>query len=1100
MISRRKLTKVWLFSSTFGKEPTENYISLYKPETKDARIYIENLSYQRLYKEIRFPINDPYTRYTFEDILNCPYLAFQNEGERKYYAFVEDCSYVNDGTVAIKFKIDPFTTYFDDTIEGKMLVDRLTGAKSLPDPELNFSANQVLKKVGYKIGDLDDEGYHYAKDVILIYVRNTSEAVDDIDSISNDDFWEPTENIDRSFIDDLKFVKNENRKVTYPDDSKTKKYEGPFVQQNDVLKESDNLINNSKLSVEQNSIQAGLLGNYHGVRGPYTGYDIYAIPEIANVNGILHGSIMDFLGANGSNVIGAEYRHIVHPFPWKDYTDIYKLSMSDREKMSQPFTVDLEDFNFPNNIPESLKQAPYYKRLFVSNDGATVIDYNPSASPNDVDGNSSLLKQITITESPEMGSPIVYEFDSSESNGGHQFWVDNTDRSIPFFVDAAFSEIAKNEVWFKTQVRKDFETIRLNVNKHITQSRLNARYTDSVFNNQDYPRLHHTQEASINNLSDTLETSRLNLVDSQSTNKDNLNNEYKATRSNQKRSNTNSHDNLARTQGVEKGNLSRSQLVAINNLSRSNDVKAKNLNRTLSASKTALDNNNRTSEDTIKTNKQIAYNNNKKNNNEALKFRSIGEKYEGYSAYRRASSIEKKFLLDQHLSSYTLRHNNKAALETITASLGLGAIGAGVGGIAKGFDAFVPSIIAGAVSATAATAALDIKQQNSLKLWGQEWYANPVYGKSGNPQIPWFSRGPYRDNGNKYSPGGIDSMVTDSPLFDPTWPGQVPALDSDYRPGVRQVKANLDEGLITSEFFDKYGSVYDDAHIKVEGSEKEKIDASNRYAIENIKDNNNANIDLNKLKISRSVKNFNANREASTTNLTKSNNNETFNLNQTQGADTKNLNQNISANMTNLNKSNDTTLTNLDKTYNTRINNNNNTLKTAMGNLLRDIDRQKTNQKRSLEADVNSLVVSLIESVLSIQESLASAIIDDFYEYYIASEIKYGKYSDFYNRILNAANNSSITASTGTFWGKVAAGLNKFSIYDVGINARELRYCINYINRYGSYCGLTRFSINLKPNTYVRTKDAHLASVNIPLWATNEVSEKLNQGIYIRET
>lgn len=1099
MDTNRKLTKLWLFPSTYGKEPTENYVTLYKPTNEDARIYVDDSSYQRLNKPIQFPLERVYANLTFDDVINCPYLAFQNDGERKYYAFVTDCTYESDGMVNITFKIDPFTTYFDDTIEGKMLVERLTGAKSLPDPDLNFSANQVLKKVDYNIGDPDHQ-YYYARDVILIYVRNTSETVDDIDSISDSDFWKPNKNIDRSFIDNLKLVKNENRKVTYPDDSKTKKYEGPFVQQNDVLEESDNIFNNAKLSAEQNSLHAGLLGNYHSVSGPYTGYDIYAIPDIANVNGILPGGIPEFLGANGSNIIGAEYRHIVHPFPWKQYTDIYKLSMSDREKMSQPFTVDLEDFNFPNNIPESLKQAPYYKRLFVSNDGANVIDYNPSASPNDADDNSSLLKKITITESPEMGSPIVYEFDSSESNGGHQFWVDNTDRSIPFFVDAAFAEIAKNEVWFKTQLRKDFENIRLNVNKHITQSKLNTRYTNSIFNNQDYDRLQHTQEAAIDNLTDTLETSKLNLADSQSTNADNLNNDYKTTRSNQRRSNTNSHDNLGRTQRVEKENLTRSQLVAINNLSRSNDVKTKNLNRTLSASKTALDNNNKTSEDAIKTSKQIAFNNNKKNNNEALEFRTIGEKYEGYSAYRRASAIEKKFLLDQHLSSYTLRHNNKAALETITASLGLGAIGAGAGAIAKGFDAFVPSIIAGAVSAAAATAALDIRQQNSLKLWGQEWYGNPVHGESGNPQIPWFSRGPYRDNGNKYSPGGIDSTVSDSPLFEETWPGQVPALDSDYRPGVRQVKANLDEGLIAAEFFDKYGSVLSSAHGKVEGSEKEKINASNKYAIENIKDNNSANVDLNKLKISRSVKNFNASREASTTNLTKSNNNETFNLNQTQGADTKNLNQNISANMTNLNKSNDTTLTNLDKSYNTRINNNDATLKTAMDNLVRDIRRQKKNQKRSLEADVNSLVVSLIESILSIQESLASTIIDDFYEYYMASEIKYGKYSDFYNRILNAANNSSITASTGTFWGKVAAGLNKFSIYDVGINARELRYCINYINRYGSYCGLTRFSINLKPDTYVRTKDAHLESVNIPLWATNEVSEKLNQGIYVRES
>lgn len=67
------------------------------------------------YSFIRKEKNVIDTRFSYEDVLKCNYMAFQNSdySNKWFFAFIDDVEYISDGCARIRYTIDEFSTWFD---------------------------------------------------------------------------------------------------------------------------------------------------------------------------------------------------------------------------------------------------------------------------------------------------------------------------------------------------------------------------------------------------------------------------------------------------------------------------------------------------------------------------------------------------------------------------------------------------------------------------------------------------------------------------------------------------------------------------------------------------------------------------------------------------------------------------------------------------------------------------------------------------------------------------------------------------------------------------------------------------------------------------
>lgn len=1084
----RRLTKISLYRDSFGKEPTEQYISNFKPDIDYGDYTISNASYQRIDAPIRFAMKNSTLRPSFNEINNCRYLAFKNDNEITYYGFITKCEYKSEGVVYIYFKIDPFTTYLDGEINETAFIERQTGDSTIKDPDLNFSANQVIKKVDYYPLDNVKE----VKDVILLYVKNTSSGN------SETDYNRRLLDAETGEYDGNSDDGDNIREGTFVDDVDENGNYIPSVDRN----YANDLVSYYKSANRDygNNINSNFneLKEYGDVHGHNYGYDIYAIVGMTDNDNVFQDVINNpiFYGGNGCNIIGAEYRHVLKPFNAEliDGSDnLYKLSTNNRIEMSQPFDVGLPEFNFPNNVPDSIKQAPYYKRLFVSNDGNTVMEFNPKASPSDPNGSESLLRKVTVHESPEMGSPIVYEFDSTESNGGHQFWSDSTDRSIPVFANYALEYYIKNKQKYVSELYKDLDLFDLKFRKIRASNIVSEKYTDFDYSEYRSAKLGAQIKAQRKNINNTTDVNRSNLADSQSASKYALNQTYATAKQNLRNSNDTAVSNLKRTNDASIYSLTKEQHAATTNLSRSNSTAVSNLNRTLSASRKVLDRNNKNINSSLDTSYHISAATNEYNHDKEIDIIDTDRRFDMYRTHDAVNKINKDVSLSARLASYAINTRQNAAKDSLITALGLGAAGAGLEGVAKGFAQLIPALVGGAVSATATLSALEIRQKADRKIHNEEWASPPGYIALNEAESPDLFDINYSSEWRQDDSTGVGINQSN----DKYWAEPVGAIDEGFsKTGTNIKKAQLQASIEIANHIYKYGG----AHGRFRGNLKDNSDTTLEYANKINSNSYEYNRELNHLKISRSVSNFNDTSGASRTNLKTSNNTSSANLSNSQKASSSALNKKVASSTSNLSASNATSIKNLTADYETRIKVNNNNLSVAFNNMLRDIKQQKNNLENTIDAQSTSLEEDREMALKDINRDLALGIISEYYDMLYVLESKYSGYNDFWNNIITNCNRSSISVNSGKFWGIYSAKLNRFSVYDIGISARELRYCINYIKRYGNYCGIVKYSIKLSDNTYIRTRDYQMTVSNIPMWASQEISEKLNQGVYIRET
>lgn len=1114
----RKTTSVFLFKSTYGKEQNERYVNVYKPDRSVATYIMDNASYQRLDAPIRFKIdNNSYSAPSFNDIVNCPYLSFTNEGEQTYYAFVTDCKYINDGLAEISFKIDPFTTYVKDTIKGKMFVDRIkykdVGSKSLPDPELNFKANQILANVNYHVNSSGDSWKpDYLEDVVLIYVKNTGnrkgikEGLVALDPSSDDDDDDDDEHGD-SFIDDLKYLYTDGEGLLNVDKQK-------------VLDLVESKLDNSHISDLGDN--PGFIGwmdpdrpDSDGVNGPNYGYDIYLVTDITTRDNVFYAiaNIDEIFGGGGCNIIGAEYRKIVNVSDanlqhFQNYDYIYKLSMDDRQSLAEPFTIELDDFNYPSNVPENLKQSPYYERVFANNDGNTIYKFNSSASPYGTDNNTSLLKEIIIQDSPEMGSPIKYEFVTTDSNDGHKIYVDNTNRSVPLFANAGMEYYHKNFIPFINLIKRESASLLDKIYRDIALYSSDLTFTHNNYDLLDHPLFNLSQSTDKDNLWRTLSVSRKNLENNQEASRSNLSATVSTGKANQIRTNNTSNSNLGRSQNASYSATETQLKAATWALHNSTTTRAANLKHTLSASRTELSNNNSIAKSSIRNSNDISWH--AKYNNYRLNFDlwKINRQYDTYRARRESMAVMKEYAAQKDLSYYAMQRRFEKERESLTLSAGAGAVGGGLASIAKGFEQMVFSIALGAVSLVAAAASLEVKQDAEKRTWYEEWALND-YDYDPND---WGHNGPRGGWRSRHWANYAFSDEADDTLSAKDWS---PKIDSknNKRSGTRKRIAALRAKIILANNDDKYGTYpsgdigigldpYDSSspHTlpnKIKGSERRKYEHTYDWGRATEKYNRSHNLDFQKGRYSKQKSSWTASSNAQTHNVDLSNKTEEQNLSKNNNAKLHALSTTQKAAASNNTASNDAALTNLTNSYSTQVSNNNRSLGAAFTNLLNDINRQKTNFSATQDVQRKSFENDFAKTINSYEQRLSTQIINEFYEYLLTIDTKW-RYGSYFYDTYNISRNNSIQVSSGTFWSRVVIGLNKFRVYDVGLNSRELRYCINHIDRYGSHYGLIRYDIDLSNDTYIKTSDFELAADNIPNWAASEISEKLNAGIYVR--
>lgn len=1092
MVNTRKTTDIWLFNNSFGKDPSLNYINAYHPKKDDAAYHMSSASYQRLNAPIRYRLTPTDS---FNDIVNCPYLMFKNTNERIYYAFVSECKYINDALAEISFKIDPFTTYLDNGINDEMLVERQTGSFSNPDPELSFNANQFMREIDVldknsQVIDNDNDIGAYdnslLQDCMLIYVRNNYETTDGMTS---------TNSIDTNGLDNLPSLK---RFITYYKDGTTEFNEGRvesyLAELQDRADDGDAIINPNYSGGQIDGVDEGG-GKFNG---NHTGYDVYVITDLTDTNNAFNKIIDNpkFYGSNGTNIIGAEYRKLLRkPKDWAYISDgCYKIGLTGRKEISQPYYLDIGDFDFPDNIPKELQQSPYFKRLFVSNNGNTTISFNPNASPTEIDSNDSNLTSIEVIDSAEMGAPIVYNFNSTDSNNQKQYYVDTTDRTVPVFADPRIIEYLKDLQMINAETKLDVEKLAKRIKSiedkftyHINMNQQNydPLNSDRLKYNQkiDRDNLGRQQTNSRNNLTDTNDTAVANLVKSNSTRLANL-----------ERTISTSQANLSRTQGADKESLTNQQATDNSNLDTTYDAKSKNIANNYDHNLFVAKN-------------QIALNSlNMNNTNNLDYFRLENERdhsradlraeknYNGLVNQRKVYQNYNNARLEARLTEEDMLVNQHANFSALTLSGGVGDIVGNLPTIAKGFEQFVNGVVLGAVGLTAAQAALDVRQKAAIVNFGHKWgitgdTKDTRYLMDTNPSDDsTFPAGNYLPSSDQLE-GTVNAdekgIIGISETADLNkYADDITIRDHFKDFGLYWVRTAMQNAHITANYKDNYETYqptkinnaksYGDNVVDLEVQNRQaNFDSSSKYTKDNLAD-----------ELSRDNKNLSNNRAADTSNLSRTHGSQNFALNIKQDAAYNNLNASNTTSRNNLKAENSTSEANLDKSN-----------KTAMGNLLRDIKRENDNLKATQDGQTNSLRVDWILGNNGIVLNTALQIVDEytsFYNDYITRVV------NFANRINSAGLRGSVTVTSANYWSQVFSKLNMFKVYDISINARELRYCTNYIKRYGSYCGLVKYSISFDPNTYIRTKDYHMEPVMMPSWAANEISEHLNTGVYVR--
>lgn len=92
--------------STSTRTPVKSYTGLTFQRVESEII---NSGSPRLAGTIRLPLNND-----LEILRKCGYMTFQNSGDIKYYAFIDEVNYINAGNVEIRYTIDDFQTYLTD--------------------------------------------------------------------------------------------------------------------------------------------------------------------------------------------------------------------------------------------------------------------------------------------------------------------------------------------------------------------------------------------------------------------------------------------------------------------------------------------------------------------------------------------------------------------------------------------------------------------------------------------------------------------------------------------------------------------------------------------------------------------------------------------------------------------------------------------------------------------------------------------------------------------------------------------------------------------------------------------------------------------------
>lgn len=1089
MNTPRKTTKVWLFNNSFGKDPSLNYINDYHPTEDDAKYHMFDASYQRLDAPVRYRIN---SAVSYNDVINCPYLMFKNANERTYYAFVTDCKYINDGVAELSFKIDPFTTYLHGGINDTMFVERQTGSFSNPDPELSFDANQFMREINVLDKNDSNINRYLLQDCVLIYVRNNFETTDGIHSNDRGDIDADTS---LDWLPDLK------RLITYDRDGLADLNQSKI---NEYFGDIEEGIKNDDMLVTANYGNGGLhivnsMDDTNEFNGNYTGYDVYLFTNITSEDDVYEQIIDDpkFYGSSGCNIIGAEYRKLmVDPL----HSDGL-LSLEDRKRICQPFRLDIGDFDFPNGTPKELQQSPYFKRLFVSNNGSSIFTFNPNASATQIDSNDSNLTSVDIIDSAEKGSPIVYIFNSSDSNNQKQYYVDTTDRSIPVFADPRMVEYFKNIQNVNNEITLDVQKLAIRLDnikrKYKYQDKMNWNNYKPV--NSD--RLEFNQKAEQNNLKRQQNNSKNNLSDSNNVAINNLERTNLTRVANLERTISTAQANLSRTQNAEGKILGNQQTTDDNNLLTSYDAKynntKNNYKHSLFVAENAIALNSLNLKNTNSLDKHRI------ENNRDLSIDNMKADYEQSSneAERKANNMQIKDSTNSNIEWQDLLDRQFTDRRKLEYALGTGAVGTGLAAVAKGFEQAVAALVVGAVSYEAAKASLKISQRMDRLAFAHRWGAmNPVdfpsqawYLKEINPdyydiksrfkdRYYGFNRGPYRS-----TVGADDSDNVHSVAY-PQNQDEFNDIDDkniikEY--GLNWYKTSVDVSQIYANVKDEYeyhqptkiNNVRYYANEILEhqiDNRQDNFDESSKFSRSNIADD-----------LKRNNNNLDNDQSAETTNLSRTHKSQSYALSNRQSSAYNNLAANNETSRNNLKAENTASEKNLSESN-----------KVAMGNLLRDIQRENSNLKTTQSTQTNSLYVDWVLKNNAIIASVVYTYLDEFAgfnnDYLVHIQ-------DFINGITNVGLRGSIPITTANYWSQVFSKLNMFKVYDISINAREMRYCINYIKRYGSYCGLVKYGITFTPNTYIRTRDYHMAPEIMPTWAADEISEHLNTGVYIRE-
>ena len=119
---------------------------------------LEDSTFQRKDNTLRFPTDD---YFTFDDVQTYNYCMYQNTSysNKWFYAFIEDCTYINDGMSQIKLKTDVWQSWQFDLTFKSCFVEREHVAKTndtyhsnLVEEDIDFSERRNGYTTNYTIG------------------------------------------------------------------------------------------------------------------------------------------------------------------------------------------------------------------------------------------------------------------------------------------------------------------------------------------------------------------------------------------------------------------------------------------------------------------------------------------------------------------------------------------------------------------------------------------------------------------------------------------------------------------------------------------------------------------------------------------------------------------------------------------------------------------------------------------------------------------------------------------------------------------------------------------------------------------------------------